>query len=521
MKDRYILGVHSGHDASACLLKNNKIVCAIEKERLSRKKHDSGEPIECIEYVLNAEGISYSDVELVVRVNWYNSTELNDKYFERFRKVIVRYEHHLFHAYAVSLTCQDKDMLAYIVDGRGCRTEDNGEEKREGYFESESLYKVTDKKVKLLEHQYAFHHPNQYHWGSHMDSVGYAYADISRLIFGDYNAAGKVMALASFGKPNKEIPCVFIYDNSNMTVNKEWLEYINNLQTPIMYESQIAKDLAYSIQQELEKYFDFRLRYYTQKYNCKNVALSGGVALNCKNNGLIANSNVVDSLNIFPACGDNGLSIGAVVWAARELYDDREKIIWKYGLGKKYKEVLYDEEQIASVSDKIYKEEIIGLFENESEFGPRALCNRSIITSARNRKMKDRLNMKIKKREAFRPFGGVILERNISLITDEIVASDYMLAAVHIKEEMKDRVEALIHEDGTIRLQIVRDNHSAIWYILNYMERKYGDIILLNTSFNCMGEPIVETEKDAYLSAKQAGIKHLFINGRNVTLDEN
>ena len=123
---RYVLGVHSGHDSSACLFCDNQLVIAIEKERLSRKKHDSGEPIECIEYILKEAELEYSDIDLVVRVNWFNSNELNDEYYKVFKNVIVRYEHHLFHAYAVTLV-MDGEGIIYIVDGRGCRPKDNGE----------------------------------------------------------------------------------------------------------------------------------------------------------------------------------------------------------------------------------------------------------------------------------------------------------------------------------------------------------------------------------------------------------
>ena len=109
--NRYLIAVYSGHDASACLFRDNELVYAIEKERLSRIKHDEGDPIECIEYILSAEGIDYSEVDLVVRCNWFDTKYRNDKYYERFSNVIENPNHHLFHAYAVSLVNKSKDLV--------------------------------------------------------------------------------------------------------------------------------------------------------------------------------------------------------------------------------------------------------------------------------------------------------------------------------------------------------------------------------------------------------------------------
>ena len=413
--DRYILGVHSGHDSGACLIRNNEIVAAIERERLTRKKHDSGEPIECIEYLLKYQCLSYSDIDLVVRVNWYNSKEINDAYYLKFKNVIVRYEHHLFHAYAVSLT-MNRAGIAYIIDGRGCRPVDNADGEGDDTFETESVYYYDGSILRPVEKIYEKHFANAYNWGSHMNSVGYIYADVSRLIFKDYNAAGKVMALASFGSDNAIIPNVLSYDGTKMTVSKEWLDFLNSQPYPLDYDSQIAKDIAYSLQKAVEEYLNKRVRGIIEKYNCTSLALSGGVALNCKNNGELFRKCNLDELNIFPACGDNGIAVGAAVWAIREYYEDFSKIKWKYDMGTVYAEVNYNSMEIECTADLLERGEIIGLFENGSEFGPRALCNRSLLALPSIHGIKNRLNSEIKKREWFRPFGGVILERNLLLI---------------------------------------------------------------------------------------------------------
>ena len=512
---RYIIGVHSGHDSSVCLMCDNEIIFAIEKERLTRKKHDSGEPTECIEYVLEAAGITYSDIDLVVRVNWYDSKELDDAYYKRFSKVIVRYEHHLFHAYAVSLDMQE-NALAYVMDGRGCRPIDNHENDREGYFEAESVYLFDGNKMNTLEKRYAKHYSKAYQWGSHMDSIGYAYADVSRLVFQSYDAAEKIMALAAYGVENAAIPKALQYDGEHMSVSSDWLHFLNALDYPLDYHSQLAKDISFGLQKEVEAYIGNRITSLSKKYHCSHIGISGGVALNCKNNGVIFNTHQLDDLYIFPACGDNGIAVGAAVWAVREVFQDDRKIEWKFDLGKSYDKVRYSEEDIAMAVELLHQGNVLGIFENGSEFGPKALCNRSLLALASNSEMKDYLNSTIKHRELFRPFGGVILERNIQMLTDERIANDYMLSAVRVKNEMREKIPALVHKDGTIRIQIVRENrkNASIWKILDKMEEKYKEIILINTSYNGIGEPIVETPDDARRSAAKNGIGYLLMHGR-------
>lgn len=524
--DRYILGVHSGHDSSACLYKNNQLLYAIARERLTRNKHDSGEPIECIEYLLKAAGITYNQISLVVRVNWYDSTEINDDYYKKFSKVIVRYEHHLFHAYAASLAAKFDKTLIYIMDGRGCRPVDNGcsSLSEEDLFEAESLYLLDNGEITELqaEKKYAVHESaskHKYKWGSHMDSIGYAYADVSRLIFKDYNAAGKVMALAAYGVGNADVPECLYFDKK-LHVRKEWLDYLNSQDYPLSYELQTAKNIACALQFELESYIQTRIKYFSEKYNVLDFCFSGGVALNCLNNGKLINSGLINSLGLFPASGDDGISIGAGLWAIRKIFKDKSKIEWDYALGKSYGEICYDESVLFQVIKDIHDDKIIGLFEGGSEYGPRALCNRSIIASAKSKNMKDRLNLQIKHRENFRPFGGVILERNLKKITDDRIASPLMLSAINIKPEMIDYMPALVHKDNTVRIQVIYENQNKklIWKILDYLEKKYGELVLINTSFNGKGEPIVESQSDALLSAKRMKLEYVYMNGEKVDI---
>lgn len=510
--NRYLIAVYSGHDASACLFRDNELVYAIEKERLSRIKHDEGDPIECIEYILSAEGIDYSEVDLVVRCNWFDTKYRNDKYYERFSNVIENPNHHLFHAYAVSLVNQSKDMVSLIYDGRGCRPKDSNIkiQNSDNQFESESVYLYHNKINIPLEKRYSFHEKSAYKWGSFLDSIGYIYAAVSKAIFMDAHAAGKVMALASFGvESNIPEPIVGV----DYTVNRDFLNYIDTLSLPVDWNSEIAKNLAFKVQRTLENYLSNKVETLSKKYEIHDFALSGGVALNCKNNGILGNLEYVNSLSIFPASGDDGIAIGAGVWAIREYYKDNSIIKWNVYTGNSLKRSKIKARVVDTIVDYLEQNKFIGLFDGASEFGPRALCHRSIICNALTIDMKERLNREIKHREPFRPFGGVILEKNLHKITDEKLVNPYMLAAIHIKDSFKDKIPALLHIDNTVRLQVIEDSNSVIGKILIKYEERTGNFILINTSFNSKGEPIVETRDDAIKCANKIGLPLILLDG--------
>lgn len=513
LQKRYILGIHSGHDASACLFCDSKLCGAIEKERLTRIKHDHGEPLECIEYLLDKEGITYKDVDLVVRCNWFDGKNLNDKFYEKFSNVIINRNHHLFHAYAVSLLSQADESIICVFDGRGCRPQDAGIQGSDDTFESESVYALKNNHIYLLEKFFSKYISGKYHWGSHVDSLGYAFADVSRCIFQSHDAAGKVMALAALGKVKQSSPAVCTdFTRHPYNVNPLWLEYIDSQLLPIPYESSFAKEISKMVQESTETYCLSRIRTISQKYKCESISLAGGFALNCKNNGSLFNKLTLKRLNIFPASGDNGLSIGCAVWAIRELYKDYSLLDWSPFLGKKYQDTIIQPDVINNAVKYLAEGKMLGLFELESEYGPRALCHRSIIADPKFTEIKSKLNQK-KGREAFRPFGGVILERNVERITKDRVPNDWMLAAINVNKEISRTIPSLVHYDGTIRIQIARDSGSLIYKILEEYERQVGRIILINTSFNSHEEPIVENESQARRTARKLGLDYLIISG--------
>lgn len=518
---RYIIGVHSGHDSSACLLKDNIVKYAIQKERLSRKKHDSGEPKECIEYLLEAEGISASQVSLLVKCDWHDANYLDNQYYQKFPRVIRNLNHHLFHAWSISsMISFNERVLIWVVDGRGCRPQDAGITGPfdKNLYEAESVYLAESGYLTCIEKRFAEHKKKAYTFGSHMDSIGYAYSHVAKLIFKSSHDAGKVMALASYGADNPEIPPVLNPPGSNKVINDSWLNFLNTL-PHLNWDTRLAKDLSFKIQEALENYAAMRLDGVIRKHKCSHVAICGGVGLNCKNNGAIANLAAISKLSLFPACDDSGLAIGAAIWGSRAVFGDLSAISFSPFLGRKYASNYLDPNLIKRVAQLLDAGQLVAIFENESEYGPRALGHRSILCKATDIKFKNILNRKIKHRETFRPFGGVILSVNLSRITHDIVSSDYMLSAIRVREEVKYNYPALVHRDGTLRLQISRDPSSVISKILVQYENISGKILLINTSFNGKDEPIVETPEEAISCAKNNSIPYLLCRGELIEID--
>lgn len=518
---RHIIGVHSGHDASACLFENGRLLYAIQKERLTRIKHDSGEPIEAVKYLLDCANLGYDDIDLVVRCNWHNSQDLNDKYYDKFRKVIVNNNHHLFHAYSITLNIPwELPTLIWVADGHGCRPEDCGIKNNTGklMYETESVFLTEGSFITSLEKKFAEYHKNKYKRFSAIDSIGYAYNSAAKTIFRSSYDAGKVMALASLGEFDVTIPPVLNASGSSESlVNEEWLEFVNAAD-PLNWESRLAQNLAWGLQNALENYSLMRIGEIVNKYKCRNVAICGGIGLNCKNNGFLANRNIVDNLTLFPACDDSGISIGAAIWALRTLHKFDSKLEFTPFLGKSYCSNKFSHETLFQIAKLLADGYILGIFEGPAEFGPRALGHRSIISAATDIKYKEDLNRKIKKRETFRPFGGVILESNLSFISDEIVPNCHMLSAIKVNADTKMKYPALVHTDDTIRLQIVRDQNSALSKILQSYEHLTGYKLLINTSFNGNAEPIVETPDQALICARKNGITYIIYNGQIIKI---
>ncbi len=545
----YILGINAyDHDVSACLVRDGEIAYAIEKERITRKKHAGGFFQEVIDYCLNAEGITLDDVDLVVRncyvlpveeleVRMIYQGDMSDQELEQARKSplylpksnkVMTVSHHLAHAYSAFAVCPFEEGVLMVVDGVGsyaCDIKEPGQ-LTEGVNplarESESYYRFKRSELETLKKVWL--QPCRGLLSDEfftMNGLGALYSRVSSYIFADWNKCGEVMGLAPYGRADKFRKLMELKNGElhvlpwDAEFNQPWMpDGVRKWESsPSMAH---WEDMAWRIQHDSEEVLLARARWLRETTGAKNLCLAGGVALNCVANGRIIREAGFENVWIQPAAGDNGISIGCAYYGQLAVQKRPRSFVMKQAtLGIEYSEdavrragnpVLITRQTfdgngqgICRESAKLLAEDnVFGWFQGRSEFGPRALGNRSILGDPRRPEMKHKLNRQVKFRQAFRPFAPIVLyerAKDIFIGEDE---SPFMLRAKQVRAEWKDRIPGIVHVDGTARVQTVRREHNPRMYdLLVEFEKLTGVPVLVNTSFNIKGEPIVETPQDA------------------------
>jgi carbamoyltransferase len=565
----YILGINAyDHDVSACLLRDGEIAFGIEKERITREKHAGGFFQEVIDYLLQAEGITLDDVDLVVR-NCYvlpveelemrmvyqgdmNAREREQAhnsplYLPKSNKVMT-VSHHLAHAYSAFAVCPFDEGAVMIVDGVGSYASDIKEpgQLTEGVNplarESESYYTFKGSKLETLKKVWL--EPRRGMLSDeffNMDGLGALYSRVSSYIFADWNKCGEVMGLAPYGRPDN-FRRLLEMKGGELHV-PEWDASFDEPWTPDgteKWEDHPAmphwEDMAWRVQHDAEEVLLERARWLRETTGAKNLCLAGGVALNCVANGRIIREAGFESVWIQPAAGDNGISIGCAYYGRLAIQKKPRTFVMKQAtLGAEYSDdvarrvgnpLLVSRKTLNGADNSICREsaklladgKVFGWFQGRAEFGPRALGNRSILGDPRRPEMKDILNRRVKFRQPFRPFAPIVTyekAKDIFVGEDE---SPFMLRAKHVRPEWKDRIPAIVHVDGTARVQTVRREHNErIYDLLTEFEKLTGVPVLVNTSFNIKGEPIVETPQDAMNCFIYTGIDYLALHNTLVS----
>jgi len=566
-KHTYVLGINGyDHDVSACLLRDGEIAFAIEKERVTRRKHATGFFQEVVDYCLKAEGITLDDVDLVVRncyvlpvedletrlvyesVPEFMSDEeriqakSNPLYLPKSSKVVTL-SHHLAHAYSAFAACPYDEGVVMIVDGVGNYAADVREpgQMTEGATplarESESFYAfkgsslTTLKKVWLepvrgfLSDEFFF-----------MEGLGAAYSRVSSYIFADWNKCGEVMGLAPYGTPNAFQPLVTIKDGEiavpgwTAEFDKPWMPELDDNWEKNPHV-QHWRDMAWRIQDDTEKVLLERARWLREKTGAKYLCIAGGVGLNCVANGKLAEQAGFEDIWVQPAAGDGGIAIGCAYYGWLEILKKPRKYVINHAyFGVDYapevsrkavqlprvkmETVVKESNDICAETARLLSEgKVFGWFQGRSEFGPRSLGNRSILADPRTAEMKDILNKRVKFRQAFRPFAPIVLAERARDIFEGEFDSPFMLMAMKVKPAWKDKIPAIVHVDGTARVQTVReDQNPKLHRLLKEFEKITGVPVLVNTSFNVKGEPIVETPLDALNCFLGTGIDYLALH---------
>jgi carbamoyltransferase len=565
----YILGINAyDHDVSACLLRDGAIAVAIAKERITREKHASGFFQEVVDYCLAAEGITLDDVDLVVRncyvmpvedveVRLLYQGDMEGKerlqaakhplYLSKSNKVVT-VSHHLAHAYSAFAACPFDEGVVMVVDGVGSYSSDITEKDRPAdnvdplARESESYYKFAGSELTTLKKVWlnpvrGFLSDEFYY----MQGLGALYSRVSSYIFADWNKCGEVMGLAPYGRPNAAKPLLDIKDGVLRV--PEWGSDFNKPHLPDEEDDwekspsmQHWKDLAWRAQDDTEKVLLDRAVWLRKTTGAKNLCIAGGVALNCVANGRIVREAGFDNVWVQPAAGDDGIAIGCAYYGHLAIQKKPRSFVMNHAyLGVAYQDdeaqgaanhwlarlqtTTARSEDICGASAKLLAEgRIFGWFQDRSEFGPRALGNRSILADPRTAEMKDRLNARVKFRQAFRPFAPIVLAERVNEVFECDTESPYMLLAAHVRPEWKDRVPAIVHVDGTARIQTVRrDTNERLYRLLQEFDKLTGVPVLLNTSFNIRGQPIVETPEDAVECFLSTGIDCLALHDLLIT----
>ena len=355
-----------------------------------------------------------------------------------------------------------------------------------------------------------------------MPGLGALYSRASTYIFGDWNKCGELMGLAPYGRRD-QVKHLLEMNDGKLHVPHWTAEF----KQPYVFDAAATgrsspamrhwEDLAWRTQDDTENVLLARARWLRETTGAKNLCMAGGVALNCVANGRVAREAGFENVWIQPAAGDDGIAIGCAYYGWLEILKQRRDFVMDHSyVGRRYS----DQEaadancrnswcvsrSTPSSSDNVCRDtaklladqKVIGWFQDRSEFGPRALGNRSLIADPRKPEMKDILNSRVKHRQAFRPFAPIVLAERMKEIFEGDEDSPFMLIAKPVRPEWRDKIPAIVHVDGTARVQTVREATNPMLYrLLKEFEALTGVPVLINTSFNIKGEPIVETPQDA------------------------
>jgi carbamoyltransferase len=579
------------HDAAAALVCDGEVVAAAQEERFSREKADAGFPHRAIDFCLKFKGIGVQDLDSVM---FYDKPLLKferilDTYLSispagiasfvraipqwvqkklwmrnQIRKGLGGYqrpvlfgEHHESHAASAFFPSPFQEAAILTVDGVGEWT-------------TASIAVGKGNRVEIIQ-EMSFPH-----------SLGLLYAAFTaytgfKVNSGEY----KVMGLAPYGEP-KYVDLILkhlidLREDGSLRMNMEYFNYLGGLTMtnrkfhalfggpPRMPESNLTQkemDLARSVQEVCEMAMLRMARHAARRTGLKNLCLAGGVALNCVANGKILRERIFDRLWIQPASSDSGGALGAALLVWHHVHDRprhanpaRDSMKGAY-LGPEFSQAeiesflksngipfrtLAREEMIEHAASLLAQGNVLGWFQGRMEFGPRALGSRSILGDPRDRTMQARMNIKIKKREGFRPFAPSVLREKVSDYFELDTDSPYMLLVAPVRKDRcvpmtenqqrlwgidklnvpRSDIPAVTHVDYSARVQTVSaEDHPIYHELLTKFEMKTGCGVLVNTSFNVRGEPIVCTPEDAFRCFATTGIDYLVLGNSIVDKKE-
>lgn len=549
-----ILGINSYlHDSSAALYRDGQLVFAGEEERFSRLKKDARFPRLAIEAAFRFARIGPEDLDAVA-FGWNRApaTQLQtlramlssqltmtpkmtaDAFIAAAREIyrqngikhlrrtfslnrstpIYFIDHHLAHAWSAYAPSGFEEALVVVADGRGAT-------------QATTLYHGRGGSLRAIK---TIRWPN---------SLGAFYEAFTQWLgFERHNDEWKVMGLAAYGEPNRDL-------NQFLQVTKDgyrldarlvcgnWWNDISKIERilgprrePEVHITPSDQDFAASVQKATEEAMFSLVREGVRLTGSRRLCLAGGVALNSKANGRLLESGIIDEIFVQPAATDDGTAIGAALAAHQKLGmpTPRQRMTDVY-LGPKFSQAEVEdavqtfklhalkpadlEEQVAGL---LALGAVVGWVQGRMEFGPRALGNRSILAEPTHDRMKDRVNKSVKFRENWRPFAPSCLAESAHEYFEGAKDAPFMTVTFTVRADQRERIPAVTHADNTARVQTVsRESNPRYWRLIKEFEKRSGVPVILNTSFNLRGEPIVCTPKDAIRTFYSSGLDFLVL----------
>ncbi|MHB9154873.1 MAG: carbamoyltransferase family protein [Endomicrobiales bacterium] len=528
------------HDAAACLFRDGRIIAAAQEERFNRKKNYPDFPLQAANYCLQAGNITINDVDYVCfyekpflkfyRVvlshlrsfpfsfpnfistmpSWLQDRLIMPLVFKRelgYEGKVLFVKHHLSHAASAFLVSPFEDAAILTADSVG-------------EWATMTLGRGSGNKIKIIKEM------------RFPDSLGLIYTAVTTYLgFEALEGEGKVMGLAAYGAPrylDAFERLVSARPDGSFTIDQRYFGFNRGTR---MYSGAFVRafgkerkpeekieerhcDIAASLQKFTEETLLRTARHLHAETKAENLCLAGGLFLNCVANSRLQEETPFKEVFIQPAAGDAGGAIGAAAYACHSLlgnkrthamadaylgpgFSDSQIKRTLVNAGVSFREM--DEDALCRyVAAKIAQDRIVGWLQGRMEIGPRALGNRSILANPCNPDMKDILNLKVKHREPFRPFAPVALEERAAEFFEASGPSPFMLLAPRVKEDKKKLIPSVTHVDGTARLQTINSKtNPLLWKLIKEFENITGIPVIINTSFNLRGEPVVCTPQDA------------------------
>jgi carbamoyltransferase len=535
----YVLGIicYGWHEAAAVLINDGQIIAAAEEERFSRKKFDNGFPSQSIDFCLKQGGISANDLKAIgygfnPRRKVVNKALHIARYFPRsinllttrgdlFKKMngiqgeirdklkfsgpIYQLNHHLGHAASTFLPSPFEESAIMAIDGAG---------------DWESCWWGAGRGNQITE-------MGTLDWPL---SLGHIYTAFTEFLgFSAFSDEYKVMGLAPYGTPRfvGEMEKIFWPTKDGFGVDFNYFNFPTGhfprygdkiVQTfgPALKNTEEVpehfRDVAASVQAQLEVIIAHLTRMVVKRTGLKTICLAGGVGMNCVANGKLISQGIVERVFVPPCASDAGVALGAAYLAHLKVTGGLKRQPMETALlGADYTDAEIETaircqglepkrvENPSIVAAELLSEgKVIGWYQGRFEFGQRALGARSILADPRKAEMKEIINRKVKFREPFRPFAPSVLEERVSEFFHCSHSVPFMTEVYPVREEKKAIIPAVTHEDGTARLQTVSKKvNRPYWELIHHFGERTGVPVVLNTSFNVKGQPIVNTPGQA------------------------